>query len=634
MVERGDVPGILGHEKEVSPEGPLTAQPSPTTDRTAQAIAALQSDDRSRTTDAAMALLARTLEQLDIRLQRLEDADRPAHDQRRSPALSDAVKLFGRITQGSLQVSAALITAVIGIWVLIVIYGAIRSHSVVVAPFKAPAALAGRGLTGDVVAAGVRDALQTLRETTHAAVKGLDIEGTWAPDLKIEVPDTGLSIEQADRLLKMLFGHDLNIGGDLVQTNEGGLTLTVRGDGVSPRSFTGGADELGVLTVRAAEYVYGRSQPAQYALYLVNNSRYRDVLAFVPDAFARADTATLQADLSTSWGDALAYLDEPRQSVEKYRMALALKPYDWEAWGDLTAELALAQGEKAAWQEGQRLLQAARRAPESERPELRLLYYPAAIARDLPLMLSADLQDALVTGDSGAMNALDAPSIADTYAQMHDPTNAARYMSAGDPEMPLTKAEALLIASYTAFDRGDSAAAVTPLEAFWAAWQADPTLQATYLDDPCLLGLAYGLGGRVTEAAALFDRMRPWSRCFAYRGDVLEHAGDLEGAERVWAQGLSLVSDAPWIYLHRGLSALHRGDLKRAAADLAAANGSAPHWADPLKAWGDTLIRDGRYADALAKYDEALKFAPGWEELLQARESAARHRSGAGADPA
>jgi tetratricopeptide (TPR) repeat protein len=138
----------------------------------------------------------------------------------------------------------------------------------------------------------------------------------------------------------------------------------------------------------------------------------------------------------------------------------------------------------------------------------------------------------------------------------------------------------------------------------------------------------------VAEAEALFDRMRPWSRCFAYRGDVLEHAGDLEGAERVWAQGLSLAPDAPWIYLDRGLSALHRGDLQRAAADLAAANGKASHWADPLKAWGDTLIRDGRHTDALTKYDEALKFAPAWKELLQAWKSATSHRSGADADPA
>jgi tetratricopeptide (TPR) repeat protein len=140
--------------------------------------------------------------------------------------------------------------------------------------------------------------------------------------------------------------------------------------------------------------------------------------------------------------------------------------------------------------------------------------------------------------------------------------------------------------------------------------------------------LAYGLAGRVPEAEAVFNRMGPtWSRCWAYRGDVLEHAGDLAGAERVWAEGLKIVPDLPWIYLRRGQSELKRGDLKTAETDLATASGKAPHWADPLKAWGDVLLREGRRADALAKYDEALKYAPAWAELHQVRDMVARSKS-------
>jgi tetratricopeptide (TPR) repeat protein len=147
----------------------------------------------------------------------------------------------------------------------------------------------------------------------------------------------------------------------------------------------------------------------------------------------------------------------------------------------------------------------------------------------------------------------------------------------------------------------------------------------SYPDNPCLLGLAYGLAGHVAEAEAVFHRMGPtWSRCWAYRGDVLEHAGDLAGAERVWAEGVKVVPDLPWIYLRRGQSELKRGDLKDAETDLATARGKAPHWADPLKGWGDVLLREGRSADALAKYDEALKHAPAWAELRQVRDTVAR----------
>ena len=36
----------------------------------------------------------------------------------------------------------------------------------------------------------------------------------------------------------------------------------------------------------------------------------------------------------------------------------------------------------------------------------------------------------------------------------------------------------------------------------------------------------------------------------------------------------------------------------------------APHCADPSKAWGDVLAKQGKIKDALAKYDAALKYAP------------------------
>ena len=93
----------------------------------------------------------------------------------------------------------------------------------------------------------------------------------------------------------------------------------------------------------------------------------------------------------------------------------------------------------------------------------------------------------------------------------------------------------------------------------------------------------------------------------------------MPGAERVWAQGLAVSPDLPFAYLFRGISEMNRGDDKGAEADLATASAKAPHFADPLKAWGDLKAREGRWKDALAKYDEALKYAPAWSELRQAR---------------
>jgi hypothetical protein len=44
-----------------------------------------------------------------------------------------------------------------------------------------------------------------------------------------------------------------------------------------------------------------------------------------------------------------------------------------------------------------------------------------------------------------------------------------------------------------------------------------------------------------------------------------------------------------------------------------------------LKAWGDVLVKQGNAKDALAKYDEALKYAPNWKELKDVREALTKH---------
>jgi hypothetical protein len=46
-----------------------------------------------------------------------------------------------------------------------------------------------------------------------------------------------------------------------------------------------------------------------------------------------------------------------------------------------------------------------------------------------------------------------------------------------------------------------------------------------------------------------------------------------------------------------------------------------------LKVWGDVLAKQGKLKGALAKYDEALKFAPNWMLLKQARETLAKQKS-------
>ena len=165
----------------------------------------------------------------------------------------------------------------------------------------------------------------------------------------------------------------------------------------------------------------------------------------------------------------------------------------------------------------------------------------------------------------------------------------------------------------------DAAARIVPLEDFYRVWSTEKMLQVSYSDSPCFLGLAYGLNGRIADAEALFRRVGPWSRCYAFHGAVLARAGDHAGAMRVWAEGLKIAPDMVHIYLQRGLFEASQAQFREAQADFSTAHAKSPHYADPLKSWGDLLARTGHPQEALAKYDEALRYAPAWAELKRAR---------------
>ena len=85
-----------------------------------------------------------------------------------------------------------------------------------------------------------------------------------------------------------------------------------------------------------------------------------------------------------------------------------------------------------------------------------------------------------------------------------------------------------------------------------------------------------------------------------------------------------LAPDLPAAYYSRGVALARHGDLSGAETKFEQANLRGPLWADPLKAWGDVLANQKRGKEALAKYDQALKYTPNWAALKESAASAKR----------
>jgi hypothetical protein len=248
---------------------------------------------------AAQRFLHRQAELLELQADGLKDERELRRAQLLDQAREGRIRRLGQRIRVIMQMFSVLGVSVVALVAATLLWGAFTSRSVVVDVFKAPAVMAPSGVTGDVVAEGVLDTLQKLQAATRSSTKGLGAAGAWSSDIKIQVPDTGLSLGEIDRTLHERFGHDLRIDGDLVQTTTGGLALTVRGDGVPASTFVGAAGDLDKLTTQAAEYIYGRAQPSRFAAYLMETGRQKDALAFLPGAYARRTTSWIVASLLT-----------------------------------------------------------------------------------------------------------------------------------------------------------------------------------------------------------------------------------------------------------------------------------------------------------------------------------------------
>lgn len=533
-----------------------------------------------------------------------------------------APRLLGIRLRTAFQLMSALVATLIALGICVMVYDATRAHAVIVDAFDAPPNLAGQGLTGKVVAEGVLDELTRLQAATHTTVQTRDLSNAWSGDITIQLPDTGISIGELNRLLKQRFGHDLHIGGDLVQTDQGGLALTVRGTGVLPRVFTGRAGDIARLTTAAAEYIYGQSQPGPFITYLSNAGRNAEAAAFAAAVYPAAKSADLPYILN-AWGIALENTGAtPQQALPLYRAARALKPDYWSPYGNIINDLWLLGDEEGAWQEADSMRRAAGgrpgRAPDLDYADADQLSW------NLQALRKATLADVAAHGGVGTYASTDGPTIALADALLHDRSDAEFRLQtlAADATDPTVAANSHFVRGLLAMQVGDAATAVSEMEAYGRAAQ-NPVVASNNPGFGCWIAPAEEAAGHPDAADAALRAGGHFVDCYRFRGDILDHRGNWQAAQGAYAAAVALAPDLPAAYYSWGVALARHHDFADAIAKLSAAHKRAPNWADPLKAWADVLAQQGKWRQARARYDSALRDAPAWDTLQAARAIAA-----------
>ena len=391
------------------------------------------------------------------------------------------------------------------------IYDAVHSRSVVIDPFEIAPNVATQAPSGKMVAAGLLDVLTKIQAANRSGAEHRSLSNAWTNDIAIEVPETGISIGQLERMLKTRFGHDQHIDGDLVQMEKGGLTLTVRGTGILPKTFTDEGRNLDKLLTQAGEYVYGQSQPGLWAYLSLD--RYDEAISFCQAAYATADPSE-RPYLLNAWAIAISAKGGEgamREALPLFRESVRLKPDYWVGYGNIMYALNALGDEEGTVRVGEQMLKAAGGRPGRASEEMYQNYDQETWDLQAERAGSiADIESHSGVGATGTASGAETLFVAQIEVQMHDVDAAALRLktTAVDEKNVPDVAEAAFVRALLAEENGDLKATAREWDSFAAAY-ANPTVSTANPQLICFAALAY----EISMVAG--DRFVNFRRCLA-----------------------------------------------------------------------------------------------------------------------
>jgi tetratricopeptide (TPR) repeat protein len=515
------------------------------------------------------------------------------------------------------EVGLALVVLVIAGVVVNLLFSAWHAQNVVIGAFDVPPAMEQQGLSGKAIASGLLDQLQGFQSETRASVDKRGITDAWTGDVRVEIPEAHISIGELQRYLRAWLGNETHIGGGIVQTAEGGLALTVRGNGFAAKTFYGKTAELPTLTMQAAEYIYGVSETYRFGAYLTDEARDEEAIELVKTHYGSA----LPSDkplLLNLWGLALLDLGQYAEALTRFRQAVALKPDYWVGYNNIMSVQTTLGDEEGTVQTGLQMERMARRGQWFAKDVSPLYFQNLDLLRwDLPAVHDSNLRDMADSAGQGTGTVSAAASDAQQLAQMHDWQGAllALQTSPGAAADPYVVIQTDFVNGIIALDRGDHAAALAALNRLDAAVSASTAMAGNFIGPSCWLALAEEWNGQHDKAVADIERGRRGVDCYRFKANISDHHGDWALAQQQYAEAVALAPSIPSSYFSWGEALMRHGDVDGAIAKFTDANARGPHWADPLKSWGDALATRQDYKAAVARYAEAEKYAPNWGAL-------------------
>jgi tetratricopeptide (TPR) repeat protein len=542
--------------------------------------------------------------------------------------ISDVMKL-------SFEIAVAFIVLTIAAAIGFEIWDAAHDDGLVIEAFQVPPDMAARGLTGQVVAGQLLDKLTAMQNATQSARPAQSYANNWGNDVKVQIPDTGISIGEFNRYLHNWLGDETHIEGEVFHAASG-ITVTARVSGDGGATFSGPETDLDTLLQKAAERIYRQTQPYRFAVFRLHNltGSSRAEVKEAEEVLTQLTTNPDREERAWAWlglaNTARFYNADIRVSSDYFRKALAESPNLVVAELDLAgneanlshyeAALAFGRATEKLYEGGNVVSTARSNAGQVYRLENLAMIdgllgdFAGAIVHNQPGLYLPD-----VSGSSESLR----ESILDALAFQHDgpAVRAGLKMLPALPQSDvfdrLTRIDGLFNA-YAGLQNWQALVAIDPAVEK-AQWEALPTqdnealIQAGFR--PWLALAKAKLGDTSGAEAVIAKTPLDCYDCVRVRGTIAAFAHRPGAAAWWFAEAVKQAPSIPFAYIDWGAALFAEGHADAAIAKFKLANEKGPHFADPLEMWGEALMQENRSDLALAKFEEADKYAPNWGRL-------------------
>lgn len=267
-------------------------------------IARPESGDKTGVFASALALNGASREEADAFLRKQSRlADLQIEDQERENRLRHWSLRFGNVSavmKVAFEIALAFIMLAVAVLIASAIWSAAHDDGLVIEAFNVPADMSAKGLSGQVIATQVQDRIAFIQSHADTLRAASTFRNNWGDDIKVQIPDTGVSIGEAYRFLARWLGHETHITGELWHEGSG-IALSARAGNEPAKIFHGSEADLYSLVGKAAEYVYWQTQPYRYTVFLDQQGRAAEGLAYTKQ-LALSGAANDRAWAYSRWG--------------------------------------------------------------------------------------------------------------------------------------------------------------------------------------------------------------------------------------------------------------------------------------------------------------------------------------------